>query len=94
MKKNNKKEILKCFQELIKLYPNQDICLHLSTILSDYSSFDTLSDKEFLFLMEKYMCEKELDFTPEHPASEIDKILYEGTHLEEISFEDADDEDF
>lgn len=87
---NHKKKIIKYLEELSTGYPNQNMCLHLSMILADYTDFDTLSDKEFLFLIEKYSCEKSLDFY--HPDSDIEKIVKEAQDLDHIL--DEEDEDF
>lgn len=92
---NYKKKFILVLQELCDTYPNQDISFHLSFILEEYpTNFDTLPDKILYELAYKYKCEKDIDFYPNTPESELDRILREGNDLEHILDEDGEDDDF
>lgn len=91
MKTDYAKRFIQTLSELHKSYPNQNIAFHLSFILQDYPSFDNLPDKELSFLADKYKCEKDLDFSPPHNESEIEKIIREGQDLDHILDEEDDD---
>lgn len=90
--RNYKKEFISILSELIKNYPTQDLSLHLSLMLAEYPNFDSLSDKELVFLINKYKCEKDLDFSPSHNETEIERIIREAQDLEHILDDNEDDE--
>lgn len=100
MKPNYKKRFISTITKLVEDYPSQTLGVHLSFIFSEYPRFEDiegLSDKEITFLLEKYKCEKDLDFSPVHRESEIDKIIREGQDLNHILDEDdeeGEEEDF
>lgn len=50
-------------QELKEVFEREDVsmCTHLSHILSEYKEISDVTDKEFLFLIQKYKCMLELD---------------------------------
>jgi len=76
-------------QELKKAYPHYTMGQHFSTALSDYGDVWGLTDKEFLFALEKYKTELEYNIVPE---KEIDKIIEEGKDLYTL-FKDDNQED-
>lgn len=90
--KNYKSEILSTIKEIFKKFPNQLVSTHLSLAFSDYASIDGISDKEILFLLDKYKYEKELDIEIQHDAS-IDRIIEEGQNLSITNLYDIDEED-
>lgn len=53
--------IFRLLESLHKKYPNQPITMHIAMATSDYNSIDGIPDKEFVHLLEKYQCERELD---------------------------------
>ena len=76
--------------ELHKKYPNRGLGMHISTALCEYGDMWGVSDKEFLFALEKYEAELELDFAPD---KDIDQIIKEGENLETL-FQQEEEEDF
>lgn len=61
---NYKLETLKVLKDIVLAYPAQLLSTHLSIALADFPNFDSISDKELYFILEKYRCEKELDMAP------------------------------
>ena len=55
--------ILETLKELKEKYPSYNLGRHISTALSDYGDLWGLSDREFLFAIQKYSSELELDPT-------------------------------
>lgn len=93
-KKNYKKEILNKIKEIINNNPNIPVSTHLVTAFSDYTSFehfDGVSDKELFYLLEKYVCEIELDMiaSPE----ELEKIVKDAEKLTRGFPYDEDEEE-
>lgn len=84
--KETKNKIVIILQELIDKYPKQEITSHLSIAFEEYD-LNRMSDKEFLFALEKYHCEKELDFIV--PQSSIED--YYNPNLES-DFYDLDEQ--
>ena len=73
-------------------YPNQDIMKHIVEATHDYkNNLWMLNDKEFLFALNKYKAELELNIVDD---KEIEKIISDATNLENILHEDEDDEFF
>jgi len=86
-------KILKILQELHLSYPNYTIGRHLSTALSDYGDFWGITDKEFLFALNKYKNQLEMD-VPHSDENEIDEIIKQAMDLENILKEDTDNGDY
>lgn len=74
-------KVIKLLQELHSEYPKQTIAQHLATALSDYGDFWGLTDKEFLFALEKYQSELALDILQLAPDSYVDKIVKDAENL-------------
>lgn len=90
-KPNHFKAIIALLQELHNKYPNQSVCTHLSTVLSDYGNYWGLADKEFEFALKKYATELELySFTQD---KDLDRIIEEGKNLDKINLYDDDTEE-
>jgi hypothetical protein len=86
-------KIMKILQELHLSYPNYTIGRHLSTVLSDYGDFWGITDKEFLFALNKYKNQLEMD-VPHTDEDEIDEIIKQAMDLENILKEDTDNGDY
>jgi hypothetical protein len=82
--------VIAVLQELHKAYPNYGIGRHISTALSDYGDFWGISDKEFLFALQKYQTELEFNLAPD---IEIAKIIKDAENLDTILNEENEDED-
>jgi hypothetical protein len=90
-KPNNYKKILKAFEELHEMYPSQTIGQHISTIMDGYKDVWGVSDKEFLLAISNYKAQLQLDVPRETKGEEeIEKIVYEGLHLESIDLTPED----
>lgn len=78
-KKNN--QIEEILQELKEIFSREDVsmCTHLSHILSEYKEISDVTNKEFLFLIQKYKCLLELD-------ENIDSV-----HTDTWEYTDGDD---
>lgn len=96
MKKKSPKEITKeclsILRELSNSYPAQSLCQHIFIATSDYPSPDFLTDKEFLFSLNKYKTEKDLDYSSSHEG-EMDKIIREGQDLLSL-MQDGEEDDY
>jgi hypothetical protein len=89
--KNNYIECIKVLTELKTLYPNQTLGQHISTATSDYKDVWGLTDKEFLFALEKYSASLEFDLPSE---TDIQKIIAGATNekLFELDEEEEDED--
>lgn len=83
MKNDYKKSIISILKEIITEYPNITIAEHLTFALSEYNNFEGISDKEFLFILEKYKEERDLDIQIPHSTEEV--------FLNEDEFEDEEE---
>lgn len=80
--KNYYNDIIHVLQELKKDFPSYSLGTHLSAIIYEYNDIWGLSDKEFLFALEKYKTSLELDLP--HPSSDIDNIINDAMDLNNI----------
>lgn len=93
-KSDPKKQFIEILSDLFKSYPNQDMSLHLAIML-DGINFEGLSDKELVYIIDKYKCEKDLDMTPSYVSKDVQRILEDTDKLfNSISLEDEDEEDW
>tara|TARA_R110000868_G_scaffold185788_5_gene427818 strand:+ start:3874 stop:4143 length:270 start_codon:yes stop_codon:yes gene_type:complete len=81
-------QILHVLQSLQKAHPTYNIGRHVSTALDEYNDLWGVSDKEFLFALEKYELELNMD-SPDIDQEEIEKIIKDGMNLERL-FEEED----
>jgi len=90
-KPNYYTQIISSFLELHKKHPTFNLGRHISTALSDYPDVWGISDKEFLFAIQKYTAQLEYDF-PHEEDEDLEKIIKEGINLKGISsiLEDED----
>jgi hypothetical protein len=81
-------KIIRALQMLNKKYPSYNMGRHISTALDGYPDVWGMTDKEFLFALNKYIVEMDIDV----PHDEnIDLIIKEGLDLSHIL--DEDDEE-
>lgn len=77
-------------ERLHKAHPTYNIGRHISTALDGYDDIWGVSDKEFLFALEKY--ELELNMDIDHiDQEEIEKIIKDGMNLERTLFEEEEE---
>lgn len=90
--KHYNKLLLKKLEELNHTYPSFNIGRHIATALSDYGDFWGISDKEFLFALEKYQAELALDEANIAPEEFVYRIQQDGEHLFDNKEEEDEDE--
>jgi hypothetical protein len=89
-KPNYYRQIIHVLESLHKAHPTYNIGRHISTALDGYDDVWGVTDKEFLFALEKY--ELELNIDVDHiDQEEIDKIIKDGMNLERTLFEEEED---
>jgi hypothetical protein len=77
-------------ENLHKAHPTYNIGRHISTALDGYDDIWGVTDKEFLFALEKY--ELELNMDIDHiDQEEIDEIIKDGMNLERTLFEEEEE---
>lgn len=77
-------------ENLHKAHPTYNIGRHISTALDGYDDVWGVTDKEFLFALEKYELELNMD-TDHIDQEEIDKIIKDGMNLERTLFEEEEE---
>jgi hypothetical protein len=88
-KPNYYRQILQTLENLRKAHPTYNIGRHISTALDGYDDVWGVSDKEFLFALEKY--EVELNMDVNHNQEEIEEIIKDGMNLERTLFEEEEE---
>src|SRR5688572_5867598 len=88
-------EIIQTLEALKKEHPSYNMGRHISTALSEYGDVWGLSDKEFLFALNKYR--SELDYTGTE-ENDLEKIIEDGKNLDKLLqngdlFREEEDED-
>ena len=77
-------------ESLHKAHPTYNIGRHISTALDGYNDVWGVTDKEFLFALEKY--ELALNIDIDHiDQEEIEKIIKDGMNLERTLFEEEEE---
>jgi hypothetical protein len=77
-------------ESLRKAHPTYNIGRHISTALDSYDDIWGVTDKEFLFALEKY--ELELNMDVDHiDQEEIEEIIKDGMNLERTLFEEEEE---
>ena len=77
-------------ENLHKAHPTYNIGRHISTALDGYDDIWGVTDKEFLFALEKY--ELELNMDVDHiDQEEIEQIIKDGMNLERTLFEEEEE---
>lgn len=89
-------EIIKLLKDLNKKHPDQNILRHISDATSEYPSLWEVSNKEFLYLLEKYEVSM---YLPDE--DELTHIINDGKNLhtkefgsEDVSLEDNIDQEY
>ena len=89
-KPNYYRQILQILERLRKAHPTYNIGRHISTALDGYDDVWGVTDKEFLFALEKY--ELALNMDLDHiDEEEIEAIIKDGMNLERTLFEEEEE---
>lgn len=89
-RQNHYRQIIRVLENLHKAHPTYNIGRHISTALDGYDDIWGVTDKEFLFALEKY--ELELNMDVDHiDQEEIEKIIKDGMNLERTLFEEEEE---
>jgi hypothetical protein len=77
-------------ENLNKAHPTYNIGRHISTALDGYNDVWGVTDKEFLFALEKYelALNMDIDYIDQE---EIEKIIKDGMNLERTLFEEEEE---
>jgi len=86
---NYYRQIVQTLVRLQKAYPTYNIGRHISTALDEYSDVWGVSDKEFLYAIQKYEIELNID-GPHIDDNEIEEIIKDGMNLDSI-FEEEEE---
>jgi len=86
---NYYRQIVQTLVRLQKAYPTYNIGRHISTALDEYSDVWGVSDKEFLYAIQKYEIELNID-GPHIDDKEIEEIIKDGMNLDSI-FEEEEE---
>jgi hypothetical protein len=86
---NYYRQIVQTFVRLQKAYPTYNIGRHISTALDEYSDVWGVSDKEFLYAIQKYEIELNID-GPHIDDKEIEEIIKDGMNLDSM-FEEEEE---
>lgn len=81
MKKNEYRQSISILEKLHSLYPTYTIAQHIATAMADYGDFWGLTDKEFLFALEKYNAELDLDEQHIVTSDYVNKIIKDAETL-------------
>lgn len=81
-------QILKILVELKSLYPTYSLGQHISSAFSDYGDLWGITDKEFLFALDKYKTELEFNVVSD---DEVDKIMKDAQNLDKLFKEEDED---
>ena len=93
-KPNYHKQIISLLDDLYKAHPTYSVGRHLSTALDGYGDIWGLTDKEFVFLLDKYKTRMELDIPHIADDDELDQIVREGMDLDSLFKEEEDNGDY
>jgi len=80
-------QAVQILQSLKKEYPDYTLGQHISTALGDYGDIWGLTDKEFLFALEKYKAEMEMNIVSD---AEVDRIVRDAQNLDKLFQEEED----
>lgn len=81
-------QAISLLQDLKKAYPSYSLGQHVATALSDYGDAWGISDKEFVFALEKYQAELEYNIVSD---TEVDKIVRDAQDLDKLFKEEEED---
>jgi hypothetical protein len=84
------RKIIEVLESLQKAHPTYNMGRHISTALDGYDDIWGITDKEFLFALEKY--EMALNMDVDHvDQEEIENILKDGMHLNTMFLEEEEE---
>lgn len=86
---NYYRQIIQTLGRLQKAYPTYNMGRHISTALDEYTDVWGVSDKEFLFAIQKYEIELNID-GPHIDDEEIEEIIKDGMNLDSM-FEEEEE---
>jgi hypothetical protein len=86
---NYYRQIIQTLVRLQKAYPTYNIGRHISTALDEYSDVWGVSDREFLYAIQKYEIELNID-GPHIDDKEIEEIIKDGMNLDSM-FEEEEE---
>lgn len=86
---NYYRQIIQTLIRLQKAYPTYNIGRHISTALDEYSDVWGVSDREFLYAIQKYEIELNID-GPHIDDKEIEEIIKDGMNLDSM-FEEEEE---
>ena len=86
---NYYRQIIQTLVRLQKAYPTYNIGRHISTAMDEYSDVWGVSDREFLYAIQKYEIELNID-GPHIDDKEIEEIIKDGMNLDSI-FEEEEE---
>jgi len=89
--KNYYRQIIQTLGRLHKSHPSYNIGRHISTALDGYPDVWCVSDKEFLFALEKYEIELDMDSHLDNDE-EIQEIIKNGMNLNKLMLEEEEEE--
>ena len=80
---NYYRQIIQTLVRLQKAYPTYNMGRHISTALDEYTDVWGVSDKEFLYAIQKYEIELNID-GPHIDDKEIEEIIKDGMNLDSM----------
>ena len=86
---NYYRQIIQTLVRLQKAYPTYNMGRHISTALDEYTDVWGVSDKEFLFAIQKYEIELNID-GPHIDDEEIEEIIKDGMNLDSMFDEEEE----
>jgi hypothetical protein len=80
---NYYRQIIQTLVRLQKAYPTYNMGRHISTALDEYTDVWGVSDREFLYAIQKYEIELNID-GPHLDDEEIEEIIKDGMNLDSM----------
>ena len=80
---NYYRQIIQTLIRLQKAYPTYNMGRHISTALDEYTDVWGVNDREFLYAIQKYEIELNID-GPHIDDEEIEEIIKDGMNLDSI----------
>jgi len=80
---NYYRQIIQTLIRLQKAYPTYNMGRHISTAMDEYTDVWGVSDREFLYAIQKYEIELNID-GPHIDDEEIEEIIKDGMNLDSI----------
>ena len=86
-------KIVNILKVLHKKHPTYNIGRHISTAFDGYGDLWNVTDKEFLFALEKYDVKFDLDIPHDENDGDIQQIINDGLNLDKILNSRLEEED-